>query len=400
MRGPAPPRTGPLAPRIAPQFLLAGADTCWTMTPLLALLVILAAPRVSGEDPRLVRLYEQVAADFDERRGGFVRGDGTPIEGAVELAFARGREEGDPEWLARGHATVVGMHSLIDSTGGGFFMRFRDADPSQTGFDKPTWANARRLENLIDAWQRGGNEAARAVAAGVVEYMDRVLADGRGGFVPGQVGDRDLVPEANGYAIHAWLRWAAATAEPRPRDFALRSLDRVWESCWNEGLGLTRRTAFGEHTSAPLLADQALMGRAYVLGAHIGGREVDLDRATMLGDLLLARFEIPEKGGFAERATPKNGGRETNRGGKEFSTNAHAVRFLAELASITGDRRYRDAARRAERAFEKNFVRAGVYAADWALALRALESPDLPPRPRWKDPPVRKESPRVFRPGR
>jgi uncharacterized protein YyaL (SSP411 family) len=292
------------------------------------------------------------------------------------------------------------MHGLIDSTGGGFVLRFRDADPSETSFDKPTWANARRLENLIDAWQRGGDEAERDVAVGVVQYMDRVLADGRGGFVPGQVGDRDLVPEANGYAIHAWLRWAAATAETRPRDFALKSLDRVWESCWDEGAGLTRRTAFGEHRSAPLLADQALMGRAFVLGAHLGGREADLDRARLLGELLLVRFEYPEKGGFAERITPKDGGRETNRGGRELATNAHAVRFLAELASITGDRRYRDAARRAERAFEKNLGRAGVHAGDWALALRALKAPDLPSRPKWKEPPRPKESPRVFRPGR
>ena len=370
------------------------------MTPLLTLLVILAAPRMTDEDARLERLYDQVASAYDGGRGGFVRGDGAPIEGAIELGFARGRAEGDPEWLARAHATVDWMHSLIDSTGGGFFLRLSDSDPSQTTFDKPTWANARRLENLIDAWQRGGDEAERGVAADVVEYMERVLADGRGGFVPGQVGDRDLVPEANGYAIHAWLRWAAATAEPRTREFALRSLDRVWESCWNEGLGLTRRTAFGEHLSAPLLADQALMGRAYVLGAHLGGRQADLDRARRLGDVLLARFEYPEKGGFAERATPKDGGRETSRGGKELATNAHAARFLAELASITGDRRYRDAARRAERAFEKNLGRAGVHAADWALAMRALKAPDLPPRPKWKDPPKAKESPRVFRPGR
>ena len=201
------------------------------MTTLLTLAVLLAAPRVSEETRRFERLCAQVAADYDSGRGGFVTRDGAPSEGAIELAFALGRAEGDPLWTARAQRTVDWMHGLFDSTGGGFFLRTRDADPSQTSFDKPTWANARRLENLIDAWQLGRDEKERRVAARVADYMDRVLADGRGGFVAGQVGDRQLQPEANGYAIRAWLRWAAANGDPRMRDFACKSLDRVWETC-------------------------------------------------------------------------------------------------------------------------------------------------------------------------
>ena len=85
---------------------------------LLTLLVILAAPRMTDEARRLESLYDQVAVAYDGGRGGFVRGDGTPIEGAIELAFAMVREKGDPEWLARAHATVDWMHGLIDSTCG------------------------------------------------------------------------------------------------------------------------------------------------------------------------------------------------------------------------------------------------------------------------------------------
>jgi uncharacterized protein YyaL (SSP411 family) len=74
------------------------------------------------------------------------------------------------------------------------------------------------------------------------------------------------------------------------------------------------------------------------------------------------------------------------------------VRFLAELASITGGNQYRDAARRAAQAFDKDLGRKRENAADWALALRALKVPDLPPRPEWKEPAKAKEQPRVFRP--
>lgn len=370
------------------------------MNTLLTLLVLLATrPSAQAEKDaaRLEHLYGQVAASYDSAHGGFVTRDEAPVESAIELAFALGREQGDPLWTARARRTVDWMNALYDSTGGGFFLRLKDADHMGTSFEKPTSANARRLENLVDAWQRGGSDENRKVTARVADYMDRVLTDGRGGFVAGQVGGRSLVPEVNGQAIRAWLRWAAATADPRTRDFALRSLDRVWASCWAEGLGLMRPDEFGQASGAPRLVDQTEMGRAFVLGAHLAGRQADLDRARTLGELLLSRFEDPEKGGFAESARP-SGDQKVKRGGREFDQNASAVRFLAELASITGRNEYRDAARRAAQAFEKDLGRKRDGAADWALALRALKVPDLPPRPEWKEPPKAKEQPRVFRP--
>jgi len=368
------------------------------MTTILTLLVLLAASGTPDESRRFEQLCAQVAAAYDSARGGFVSKDEAPIESAIELAFALGREQGDPLWTARAHRTVGWMYALYDSTGGGFFLRLRDADPSYASFEKPTWANARRLENLIDAWQHGGGEENRRRAARIADFMDRVLLDARGGFVAGQVGDRQLVPEATGFAIRAWLRWAAANADPRLRDFAWKSLDRVWQECWNEGLGLMRRDALGRRERAPLLVDQCEMGRAHILAAHFGGREADLDRARVLGDLVVERFEEPEKGGFAQYATPRGDEGKAKRGGRKFDENARAVRFLAELASITGKNEYRDAARRAIRVFDRDLGKAREDAADWALALRALRSPDLPPRPKWQEAPKPKpETPRVFR---
>jgi uncharacterized protein YyaL (SSP411 family) len=350
-----------------------------------ALVLALLAPIAAEDAPRFDRLCAQVAASWDSARGGFVTRDGQPLESAVELAFVLGHDRADPLWTVRARQTVSWTLGLYDEAGGGYFQRRRDADPSKPSFEKRTDSNARRLENLIDAWLNGGDDEDRSAAARVVDYFDRVLLDARGGFVAGQVGDRDLVPEANGYAIHAWLRWAAATADPRVRDFAQKSLDRVWDSCWKEGLGMMQKGTFGELKGAPLLVDQSEMGRAYVLGAHIGGRQVDLERARTIGRLLLERFEDPAKGGFAEHALAAGEDKvKVKRGGREFDQNAHAVRFLAELASITGESKYRDAARRAVHAFEKDLGKAGAEAGDWALAVRSLLTPDLPPRLTWK----------------
>ena len=365
----------------------------------LALCALLVALPALADNAALDKLIEQVAGSFDEGRGGFVTRDQAPLESAVELAFAIGRERGDPEWLAHAHATVDWMHALYDSAGGGFVLQLKHNDPSEPSWDKPTWANARRLENLIDAWKIGGDESERRRALEVLDYMQRVLYDGRGGFVAGQVGDRTLFGDANGYAIHAWLRWAAAAGDLRVRDMALKSLDRVWEQCWVDGVGFIRRDEFGQSLGAPWLVDQVLMGRAFVLGVHLGGREVDLKRARVLGNLVLERFEHPRDGGFVQRAAVRGDGKEV-RGTAKLDENAHAVRFLAGLAAITGDSRYRDAARRAEGKFEKSLHRSGYGAADWALALRAVRAPDLPPRPTWKEPERKPDTPRVFRPGR
>jgi uncharacterized protein YyaL (SSP411 family) len=370
------------------------------MNALCTLLALLAtrpgAASAAHDAERLEHLYGVVAASYDSAHGGFVRDQG-PDEFAIELAFALSREQGDPLWLARAQRTVDWMAALYDSTGGGFFQRLKDANHMDTSFEKPTWANARRLENVVEAAQRGGGDGPRAMATRVADYMDRVLADGRGGFVAGQVGDRTLIPEVNGIAIHAWLRWAALTGDTRKRDFALKSLDRVWETCAAKDLGLMRANEFGEAGGAPKLVDQTEMGRAFVLAAHLAGRQADLDRANVLGGLLLANFEDPEKGGFTEDAVRK-GEEKVKRGGRKFDQNAAAVRFLAELASITGRNEYRDAARRAATAFDKDLGKTRDQAGEWAMALRALKVSDLPPRPDWKEPPRAKEQPRVFRP--
>jgi uncharacterized protein YyaL (SSP411 family) len=359
-----------------------------------------AAQAPPGHDARTDRLIEQVAAGWDSARGGFVTRDGAPMESAVELAFALGRERGEPRWTARARQTVRWTLGLYDSTGGGFFSRTRDADRMSSSFEKWTEPNARRLENLIDAWHAGGGAvdreavADRGVATRVVDYFERVLMDPRGGFVAGQSGDRDLQPRANGFAIHAWLAWAAATSDPRVRDFALKSLDRVWTSSWNPDFGLLRRDPFGELRSAPQLEDQTEMGRALVLAAHLGGRAADLARAKTLGEMLLARYEDPQKGGFASQASPKQG--KVKRSGRDAGENARAARFLAELASVTGERKYREAALRASRAFARDLEKAsGEPAAEWALALRAIAAPDLPRRPVWQaaEPPTKPPAP-------
>ena len=346
---------------------------------------LLAAP---GADALMARLTTRVASAFDSAHGGWVE-HGAPVAAPVALAFALavGPDDSSPgaaAWRSRALTTVDWMWALYDSVGGGFLERIQNTRHDEGTFEKRTDSNAARLENLIDAWQVTGDRAYRVKAAQIADYMDRVLLDARGGFVDGQIGDRDLVPRSNGMAIHAWLEWAAATADARPRDFALKSLDRVWTECWHADLGLLHHDVFGDVHKAPQLTDQVEMGRAFVLAAWLGGRPTDLERAKTIGDFIERNFVDAKKGGrWRTQAVPQKNGRIRDAACLP-DENARAALFLAELASVSGESRWRDASRRGIDAFTSEFDKAGLEAADWALAVRAIGSPDLPEKPAWK----------------
>ena len=351
---------------------------------MLMLAIALSMPLPAQDQPRFDSMWQTVVAAYDTSRGGYVTKDGAPVEAAIELSLQLAREQNDAAALERAITTLDWTLGLFDSVGGGFLTRARDADPKNASFEKMTIPNARRLEALIEAWTATDDERYRRFGAQTVDYFDRVLLDGRGGFVHGQVGDRQLVPESNGAAIRAWMEWAARTGSTRFRDFAWKSLDRSWDECWMGAPGMIRRGTFGEITEAPRLVDQIEMGRAYLFAAHVAGRETDLQRAQEIADTMLVTYADP-KGGFKTRAMPNKKG-VLKSAKREFEENVRAARFLAELAAVAGQSHYRDVARATLAAFEeKEYEKASLEeAAEVALALRAMTAPDLPERPEWK----------------
>ncbi len=355
--------------------------------PVLALALFAIPARAEVALPPLVaRLEGFVAASYDSARGGFVTRDRAPNEASIELAWRLGRE--DAAWRRRARRSVEWTWSLYDSVGGGYLQSERDARRDVAAFDKRTDANAWRLENRIDAWIDSREHAGPvaldlAAVRAVLDFFERVLLDARGGFVAGQVGDRDLVPDTNGPAIHAYLWWAAASGETHWRDFAALSLERAWTSGWNHDFGFLRLGTMGQVISVPRLDDQVEMGRAYVLAAHLGGREADLAHARAVGDLLLNLFEDKKLGGMRVQVALARDGRVKG-AARDPEPNARAARFLAELAAVSGDVRYRDAARRLVEFFVPGRNRGGPDDADWVLAMRMLERPELPSRPAWK----------------
>jgi uncharacterized protein YyaL (SSP411 family) len=346
-------------------------------------LIVLALTAPSAANDRA--LYEtacaRVAAAHDAKRGGFVARNGVPSDDAVQLALLRAESQDSTEWKQRALATIDWMRALQDSTGGGFYLSAAEATPRLSRNYKPASVNARRLENLIRAWRLTRDDKYRRDAIRVVDYFDRVLLDGRGGFIPGQGSGFDVVAEANGLAVHAWLEWASVTADRAKRDFALLSLDRVWNTCWVPKVGLVGRGSFGEPLGPPTLVDQVEVGRAMVLAAQLARRPQDAERARVLGDLLLANFEDHDGGFMTKWSMARDGSvRHSDRVPAE---NARAALFLCELTSLTNDVKYRDAARRAWGDLDRTLDKPRLDAAAWALAIHEAIEPTQPNVPKW-----------------
>lgn len=339
------------------------------MTSLMLVLAVTAA--VSSADLTLYQqLCEQVAAAHDDTRGGFVGRGHEPHSGAVELALQLGRA-GDATWRKQALETIDWTWSLYDSVGGGFMTRADDANKSMPRFEKRTDVNARRLENLLDAYTLTGEKVYRVRAGQIVDYFERVLLDGRGGFAQGQFGGLLMFGEANGYAVHAYLRYAAMFDDKRRVQFALKSLDRVWAMAWDDDLGIVRRDELGDIMTAPRLVDQVEFGRACLRAARIAKRKQDLQRAITLGRMVVERYEDPKKYGFYTKGVPDPKTNRAKKAKRLLEENARASLFLCELSQHTGDPRYRDAARRAWESFGDKLLKQKLDAADWALAVQA-----------------------------
>jgi len=324
------------------------------------------------------RLCFRVEDAFDSTRGGFVDKHGVLDESAVDLGFLLGPRERHERWTGYSLYTTQWMLGLEDSVGGGFYAR-HEVVAGRGQFERSTLMNARRLENLIDAWERTNDTRYWVSAVRLLEFAERNVVDGRGGFTSDPVGDQDLVPQVNGVAIRAWLKWWAAGRDPKRRDFALRSIDRLWHGAWSDTIGFVRTSSFGGLLAWPQLSDQTEMGRALVMSAQLAGRRVDLDRARQVADLMLANF-ADEQGTFRSEAPMKNG-RLSRKGGRVARENARAALFLCELAHVAKEPRYYEAARRTWRAYDKDLDKTKLEVADWVLAMDAAISPVFPKRP-------------------
>jgi len=177
----------------------------------------------------------------------------------------------------------------------------------------------------------------------------------------------------NAMMVSAWLDAAGAMNRPDCRQFALKTLDRLWAEGWDEETGFAH--FLGEPPSPGLLDDHV-----YPALALLDGFEATLDRryfdaALRVAGRLLARFYDRQNGGFFDRSgdAPPLGAFDIRR--KPFQdsptpgANSAAAILFDRLFDYTGEPAYREAAGRTLEAFGGVIGNYGMFAASYGLAL-------------------------------
>lgn len=336
---------------------------------------------------------------FDARNGGFGNAPKFPSAEAIELLFARGVVDGNPDWLLMAERTLDGIlaGTLHDEVEGGFFRYALEADWTSPRHEKLLEVNAALLSAFALGAHVSGREDWRAVAERVVNWAEGALRrpdglwggsqdadeeyyhldeDGRRAR-PHPAVDLTLYADANA----AWIRALAdAGARLGRADWVARA-ERALEALLQRMVapsGLVFH--YAEPDSEPrlegLLNDSLEVGRACLAVAQATGREDFVRQAARLADAMQdALWE--SGGGFIDHVPGPDDVGALRYRDRPFDRNAAAARLFLDLADVTAQRGYRAIAERILALLSPKAGRYGIAAAEFALAVEEFFDPPV-----------------------
>ncbi|EFW94092.1 hypothetical protein ZOD2009_03075 [Haladaptatus paucihalophilus DX253] len=341
------------------------------------------AGEVTDEIERL--LVGQVEDRFDPTNGGWGDDAKFPLPRTVEFALKRDRK--------RALATLSPITAnLYDDYEGGFFRYAGTREWNDVHREKMLDVNAALLRAYANAYLYTGEERYRDPAAKTVEYLTTTLWEGDAfggsqrpgdGYYEGDVSDREsreapavdftAFADRNALAADALLTYTAYTDDEHARRYAERTLDFL-ASYVEDGAVVHYRDG-DEEGERGLLADQATVIRAFVTAAQVlGDEEGYLDIARSVADHAIDTLQTDD-GAFIDG--PEEGPGLLDRSLRPVDDNAAIADALVDLAMLTGEEAYEDAARDAIGAFAGAADRIGVQVAGYATAASRLCRPPL-----------------------
>ncbi len=354
-------------------------------------------------------LIEDIQKNGDPIHGGFGTSAKLPQPGAITLLFAMHHATGDESLLEFAEKTLHNMsEGLLDHQEGGLFRYSVTREWNAPHYEKNLDVNADCLRNYLDAYRITGKKEYTETAEKIIRYLMETLSDQtRGGFYGSQDADifdeekqkivmdgekyyklsseerekhgvpfidRTIYTNSNALMISAFLEAYHALGREDCREFALKTLRFLMESCCDNDYGVSHYLRDGTVTGSGLLTDFVALARADLDAYETTGNSSYLEHAERLMGVVYASLRA-EDGGFYDSMIDETMPPATHIRNKPINGNALAAEVLARLYSYTTTPEYLEQARLTLAAFRKNIEamlarNVGYFASDLAIAAR------------------------------
>jgi len=330
----------------------------------------------------------QLTEQFDPAHGGWGTDAKFPLPRTIEFALKREPQQ------ARQTLDAIAQH-LYDPVDGGFFRFAAERDWSGVRHEKVLETNAALVRAFANGYLYTGEDAYREPAAHTIEYLTETLWTGvavGGSQGPGQgasyySGDADeranqptprtdltVFAGGNALAADALLTYHAYTDDDRAREYAERILDAVAADLIDTDSGVVTHYRTDDSVGeTDLLEDAARVVGAWSTARQVLGDDDYTAVATAVADNVLETLGD----GAAFRDGPATGEGLCDRPLRPIDTGTEFADALLDLAAITGNERYREAATDAIEAFAGAWDRIGVQVAGYGSVAARLTGGDL-----------------------
>lgn len=322
---------------------------------------------------------EIMKKQFDTVNGGFRDAPKFFEPEAIQMAFAYGFFENDPELIKMGLDTLKKQVPLLDPVWGGFYRYAEQADWSQPHFEKMLTIQAKNLRNYVEAFQLTGDPHFKRIALALIEYVSRFLTDPQTGlfyesqdadvrgaeggpFVSGDeyyalkegrrlaIGiprvDKRIFTGSNALMAGAYLHASPVLGKPEIREMALQTLSQLFERRFDVKRGLAHVEMEGVLSLYGLLPDHIFFGQALLEAFNATGQSRFLQNAEALAEVSRQLLEDSVKGGFFDHpGMPDKLGLLTLPL-KPVTENFRAALWYLDLFHLTGKQDYRSIAER------------------------------------------------------
>jgi len=327
-------------------------------------------------------IVEQLLAAYDDEFGGWGTDVKFPLPRTVEFALVRARDQAT--------RTLEAVRTrLTDTNDGGFYRFARNRNWSDPQREKLADENAALVRAFAHGYRYTGEEAYRDTAERGVAYLTADLWTGDG-FAASQGGhdayyrmeateraeadpppvDETVLAGHNALVADALLAFAAYTGDRRARRYAERALAVVRNLVREDGAVVHCRAETGAGDTGLLTAQARALAGLTTAGSVLGDPE--LASASAVADYAVDALR-DESGAF--RDGPAEGAGLLDRPLFPLDTNAELAHGLLDLWALTGEDRYREAAREALAAFAGATDRMGVEVAHFASAVARTRDP-------------------------